>query len=194
MFLAVALGELARVLGGSGQGAPATEGWTTAYGGSGPWGSLAPALPAHPAQVFGALAALLALGVVLAIRAFGGFTSRDGRSFFVALFIWAIGRVLVTVTWRDEAVLGPLPMGGALALLIALGAVGGLYAARWAGLRERNQAHGSATRGAEAGAAPEAATSGTAAAAAGDPAVPESPVPASAEPAPAEGEAAPAES
>lgn len=156
VFLAIALGELARVLGGSGQGAPASEGWTTAYAGSGPWGSLAPALPAHPAQVFGALAALVALGAVLAIRAFGGFTSRDGRSFFVALFIWAIGRALVTVTWRDEAVLGPLPMGGALALLIALGAIGGLYVARWAGLRERNQAHGLASPPVAAAAEPGA--------------------------------------
>ena len=62
VFLAIALGELARVLGGSGQGATASDGWLTAYVGSGPWGSLAPAIPAHPAQVFGALAAFVALG------------------------------------------------------------------------------------------------------------------------------------
>ena len=162
VFLAIALGELARVLGGSGQGAPASEGWTTAYTGSGPWGSLAPAIPAHPAQVFGALAALVALGAVLAIRAFGGFTSRDGRAFFVALFVWAIGRAFVTVTWRDEAIIGPLPMGGLLALLIAVGAFGGLYAARWAGLREHNQAHGHAAA-VEAGVSePDPAPSSTA--------------------------------
>ena len=32
-----------------------------------------------------------------------------GSAFFVALLMWAIGRVAVTTTWRDEPVLGPDP-------------------------------------------------------------------------------------
>ena len=59
----------------------------------------------------------------------------------MALLIWAVGRAFVSATWRDDAVLGPFPMGGVLALLIAIGSVGGLFLARWAGAREHDQAH-----------------------------------------------------
>ena len=160
VFLAIALGELARVLGGSGQGGPAGDGWTTAYAGPGPWGSLAPAIPAHPAQVFGALVALLALFAVLGVRSVGGFRSHDGSSFFVALLIWALGRAVVSVMWRDDPVVGPIPTGGLLALGIALGAVGGVFLTRWAAARERNQAHGLGPGAIESG--PIVAASGTA--------------------------------
>jgi prolipoprotein diacylglyceryltransferase len=141
-FLAITLGELARVLGGSGQGAPAGDGWTTAYLGAGPWGSLAPAVPAHPAQVYGAIAAFIALVAVAAVRRAGGFSAQDGSSFFVAVLIWAIGRTVVTTTWRDEPVLGPLPAGGVIALGVVAFAVAGIGVARWSAARERNQAHG----------------------------------------------------
>ncbi|HTC85957.1 MAG TPA: prolipoprotein diacylglyceryl transferase family protein [Candidatus Acidoferrum sp.] len=162
VFLAIALGELARVLGGSGQGAPTAGNLATAYAGPGPWGSLAPAIPAQPSQLYGAVAAFVALVVVIGVRLYGGFRSHDGSSFFVALLLWALGRSLVTTTWRDDPVLGPFPVGGVIALLIGLGAVGGVALARWAAARERNQAHGLGAAGGTAGATVDAEAGGTA--------------------------------
>jgi phosphatidylglycerol---prolipoprotein diacylglyceryl transferase len=145
VFLAIALGELARVLGGSGQGASTDSAWATAYTSAGPWGSLAPAIPAHPAQVYGAIVAVVALVIVGILRVLGAFGSQDGSSFFVGLLVWAIGRAVVSTTWRDDPALGPVPMGGVLALGVALAAVGGLALVRWAVVRVRNQAHALAT-------------------------------------------------
>jgi prolipoprotein diacylglyceryltransferase len=141
VLLTIALGELARILGGSGQGAPSDASWATAYVGPGPWGSLAPAIAAQPAQVFGAIAAVLALVFVGIIRLLGAFRSQDGSAFFVGLLVWALGRAVVATTWRDDPVLGPLPAGGILALVVAAAAVGGLGLVRLAAIRERNQAH-----------------------------------------------------
>ena len=120
LFLAIAAAELARVLGGSGQGAPSDLPWSTAYPGLGPWGSLAPAIPAHPAQVYEAIVALVAVAVVALVIAIGGFRARDGSAFFVALAIWAVGRAIVSASWRDEPLIGPLPAGGIVAIGVAL--------------------------------------------------------------------------
>ena len=48
LLLALALGKGAMILGGSGQGQLTDVAWATAYLGPGPWGSLAPQLPAQP--------------------------------------------------------------------------------------------------------------------------------------------------
>jgi prolipoprotein diacylglyceryltransferase len=110
-------------LGGSGQGSPLEAAWSTAYLGPGPWGSLAPALPSHPAQLYEGFASLI-LAVVLIIGGVGvGSSPRDGRLLLVVVGAWAAIRAAVSVTWRDPAVLGPMPAGGVLAAGIAVGAV-----------------------------------------------------------------------
>ena len=62
---------------GSGQGQPSDLSWATAYPGAGPWGSLAPALPSHPAQVYEGIATLVIL--VVAHPAPGGGVVQDPR-------------------------------------------------------------------------------------------------------------------
>jgi phosphatidylglycerol---prolipoprotein diacylglyceryl transferase len=141
VFLAIALGEGARILGGSGQGSPSAAAWSTAYLGPGPWGSLGPAIPSDPSQAYGAIAAALAFIAVGIVIWLGGFGGASGSAFFVALLIWAIGRVVVTTTWRDQSVLGPLPVGGIIAIGVAVAAVAGLWLARWSAGRARFQAH-----------------------------------------------------
>lgn len=126
VMAAIAGGKLTMALGGSGQGAPADVTWATAYLGPGPWGSLAPALASHPAQLYEAAATVLVALVVLAATAAGGFRSRDGSRLLIALAGWAIARAAVSVTWRDPAIIGPLPVGGVLALAIAVGSLGAL--------------------------------------------------------------------
>ena len=98
--------------------------------------------PPIPAQVYGALAAAIALVVIAALLWLGAFRVHDGSVFFVGLLVWAIGRFLVTFAWRDDPVLGPVRAGG----LIALGVVGagilGIVLARVVTRRSRRQAHG----------------------------------------------------
>ena len=65
LLLALAGGKLAMALGGSGQGVPWGGDWATAYLGPGPWGSLAPAIPSHPSQVYEALATVGVLLVMI---------------------------------------------------------------------------------------------------------------------------------
>jgi phosphatidylglycerol---prolipoprotein diacylglyceryl transferase len=107
-FAAIALGKVAQALGGSGQGQPADLAWATSYAGDGPWGSLAPTVPAHPSQLYEAAATFLV--VVLVARLLGGsvFDRRDGRSFVVALVIWLLARAAIASTWRDGLVAAPL--------------------------------------------------------------------------------------
>lgn len=124
MLVGLALGKVATALGGDGQGAPTDLPWATAYVGPGPWGSLAPDMPAHPAQLYEAAASMIVLVALLAILAAGGFARRDGQAFLSGLVLWAAGRALVAATWRDAAVVGPLNVGQLLALAIALGAAG----------------------------------------------------------------------
>jgi phosphatidylglycerol:prolipoprotein diacylglycerol transferase len=141
VFVAIGLGELARLAGGSGQGASADVAWSVAFAGPGPWGSLAAQIPAHPAQLYGAVAAFAALLFVGVLRLLGAFAAQDGSAFFVGLFAWSLGRCVVTMTWRDDPVLGPIPAGGLLALGVAVVAVVGYLLARRAGQRAREQAH-----------------------------------------------------
>ncbi|HEY7600598.1 MAG TPA: prolipoprotein diacylglyceryl transferase family protein, partial [Candidatus Limnocylindrales bacterium] len=69
LLLAIGLGKLAQLLGGSGQGAAFDGSWAVAFTGSGPWHSLNPAQPAHPAQVYEALWALV--GIIVLLRVVG---------------------------------------------------------------------------------------------------------------------------
>jgi prolipoprotein diacylglyceryltransferase len=123
VLFALGAGKLTMALGGSGQGQPNDAAWATAYLGPGPWGSLAPALPSVPSQILEG-AVTLGIAVVFGLwLTLGGFRSRDGRVLWIALAAWAVGRALVALTWRDPAVLGPLPMGSVIAFAIAAGCV-----------------------------------------------------------------------
>ena len=141
-FVAIALGELSRVLGGGGQGSASDAPWAIAYTGPGPWETLVPGTPAHPAQVYDALAAAVALVAVGVLLRLGAFRARDGSAFFVGLLVWALGRCLVTFTWRDDAVVGAFRAGGLIALGVSAAALAGIVLTRFAASRGRRQAHG----------------------------------------------------
>jgi prolipoprotein diacylglyceryltransferase len=131
VLVAVGGGKLAMALGGSGQGLPTDAAWATAYLGPGPWGSLAADLPSHPSQLYEGLGTLVwaaVLAVVLASLAGrrGALPGGDGRLLLIGLAGWALVRALVSVTWRDPVGPGPLPVGGWLAVLLALGCVAGV--------------------------------------------------------------------
>lgn len=120
------VGKVTMVVGGVGQGLPTDVAWATAYVGPGPWGSLAPDVPSHPSQLYEAAGTLVVAVIVLVAGVTGAFRARDGRRLLVAIAGWALVRSAVSLTWRDGAVLGPLPVGGVLALAIAAGAMVGL--------------------------------------------------------------------
>jgi prolipoprotein diacylglyceryltransferase len=130
VLAAIAVGKLAMALGGSGQGLPTSVPWATAYLGQGPWGSLAPELPSHPAQVYEAAATALVLAAAIALLGSGAFARRDGRLFVAAIAGWALARTLVAATWRDTPVLGPLRAEQLLSMAIAAGCVALLLKAR----------------------------------------------------------------
>ncbi|MBA2299243.1 MAG: prolipoprotein diacylglyceryl transferase [Chloroflexi bacterium] len=143
LLIALGAGKLAMALGGSGQGAPLEVAWATAYLGPGPWGSLAPELPSHPAQLYEGFASLLATLFVLGVG--GRSRASDGRLLIVAVGAWAAVRSVVSVTWRDPAVLGPLPVGGMLAAGIVIGAAVALVVAvAWSGRQVRARARAAA--------------------------------------------------
>ena len=122
LLAALGAGKVSMALGGSGQGSPLEAAWSTAYLGPGPWGSLAPALPSHPAQLYEGSATLI-LALVLLVSGIGmGSHARLGRLLLIALAGWAAIRAVVSITWRDPAVLGPLPAGGVIAAGIVVGA------------------------------------------------------------------------
>jgi phosphatidylglycerol---prolipoprotein diacylglyceryl transferase len=123
-LLAIGLGKLTMVLAGSGQGAPTDAGWALAFSGPGPWGSLAPDLPAHPSQVYEAIVALGVAMVVAAVLARGAFDQPTGRLFLAGIGAWAIGRFLVGFTWRDASILGPLRAEQLLTLVLVAACVG----------------------------------------------------------------------
>lgn len=108
LLFALAAGKLASVLAAEGQGLPSDLPWATAFSGPGPWGSLAPGIPSHPSQVYEAIATTLVLALLALTLRIGAFSRRDGSALLVAVVLWAIGRGVVAVTWRDAAVLGPL--------------------------------------------------------------------------------------
>ncbi len=123
LLVAIGAGKLTMVLGGSGQGSPSDAAWATAFLGPGPWGSLAPALPSDPSQVYEGVATL-GYAVLLAVAAaYGAIGRADGRLLLVAIAGWSFLRAAVSVTWRDPAVLGPLGAAGVLAAAIGIGAV-----------------------------------------------------------------------
>jgi len=123
MLVAVGVGKLAMVLGGSGQGQPTTGDPATAYLGPGPWGSLGPAVPSIPAQALEGFATLaLAVVMLVALRA-PALRRPDGRAFLVALAAWASIRFVVALTWRDPAVIGPVRTEGAIDLAVIVGSL-----------------------------------------------------------------------
>jgi phosphatidylglycerol:prolipoprotein diacylglycerol transferase len=108
LLLALGLGKLAMVLGGAGQGLPIDASWATAFAGPGPWGSLAPLIPSHPAQVYEALTSAAALVVVLLMALVPAFRRHPAALFAVGVGLWAAGRFAVAFTWRDPALVGDL--------------------------------------------------------------------------------------
>lgn len=130
LLAAIAVGKFAMGLGGSGQGLPSNMPWATAYLGPGPWGSLAPELPSHPAQLYEAAATALVIAVAIGLLGVGAFARRDGRLFVAAVAGWALARTLIAATWRDAPVLGPLRADQLISLAIGIGCVAILLAAR----------------------------------------------------------------
>ena len=133
LLVTLGAGKIAMAVGGSGQGAPLEAAWATAYLGAGPWGSLAPALPSHPSQLYEG-GASLALAMFLAASGIGldatGRETRDGRALLIGIGAWAAIRAAVSTTWRDPAILGSLPVGGVLAVGIVVGAAVALVGVR----------------------------------------------------------------
>jgi len=129
-LLALAGGRVAQVLSGDGQGQPTDLSWATSYVGPGPWGSLAPSLPSHPAQVYEAVLVAVVLVVLGAILAGGAFASRDGRALAIAIGLWAIVRVAVAATWRDAPVWAGLNAAQVIAIAVAFGCALVLVAGR----------------------------------------------------------------
>ena len=119
-LLAVAVGKLAMVLGGAGQGQPTTGEPATAYLGSGPWGSLAADLPSVPSQALEGVATLVLLLALLGVLLAARIRRPDGRSFFLVLALWSVVRVIVATTWRDPVVLGPLRAEQVIAIAVAV--------------------------------------------------------------------------
>lgn len=120
LLLALGAGKLTMVLDGAGQGVPSDAAWATAYAGAGPWGSLAPALPSLPSQAFEGIATLIVLTALALILMAGVFERRDGRAFFLGVGAWGLLRVVVSTSWRDEAVALGLNAGGLIAILVVL--------------------------------------------------------------------------
>ncbi len=125
LLTAIAVGKLTMVLGGSGQGRFFEGGWATAFLGPGPWISLAPAVPSHPAQIYEGVGTAIAAVLVLAAGSLGAFRARDGTRLLIGIAAWCVARAAVTTFWRDPDVAGPLPTGGVLALVIAAAAIAG---------------------------------------------------------------------
>jgi prolipoprotein diacylglyceryltransferase len=134
-LVGIGLGKLSLVLGGEGQGTPFAGDWALAFTGEGPWRSLAPSIPAHPAQVYeglwnlaGALLlALLLAGPVVrrmpaAVRQTGSYAVRQeargqtvvpgalrfGVIFLAGLAWFLLGRVIVGFAWKDPPAVGAL--------------------------------------------------------------------------------------
>lgn len=130
LLFVLGAGKLVGLLGASGQGAPADLPWAIAYRGPGPWGSLGADLPAHPSQLYEAIAIGLAI-LVLALASRVPFIARrDGAALFAALGLWAVARFVVAFTWRDPADIGPLRVDQLLDLGVLLVAIAGLLERR----------------------------------------------------------------
>src|SRR6185503_13590278 len=97
LLIALAVGKLAQLLGGAGQGTPFDGAWATAFVGDGPWVSFAPGVPSHPSQVYEGL--WLIVGIALALLLGGNRRapwSVSGTRLFVGAVAWFLGgRLLV---------------------------------------------------------------------------------------------------
>src|SRR4051794_25259436 len=125
VLVGLGLGKLAMSLGGDGQGIPAPDlSWATSYIGPGPWGSLAPDVPSHPAQIYEGLLVLIVAGLIGGLILAGRFRDQDGRAFFAGLSLWALARVEAGFLWRDAEVVGPFRMAQIVGLLIAFASMG----------------------------------------------------------------------
>ena len=130
LLFVLAMGKFVGVLGATGQGAPTDLAWATSYAGPGPWASLAPEIPAHPSQVYEAVAVVVAILVLFALARYEPIARRDGAGLFAALALWSIARLVVGTTWREPVVIGPLRMEQALAIVVlAIGLLG--FLERW---------------------------------------------------------------
>jgi phosphatidylglycerol:prolipoprotein diacylglycerol transferase len=126
LLFVLGAGKLVGVLGATGQGALTDSSWATAYVGPGPWGSLAADLPAHPSQVYEAVAVAIAVLVLLPLSRRPALRGDNGALLFAAVALWSIARLVVGFTWRDEAVIGPLGVEQSLALGVLVVAVAGI--------------------------------------------------------------------
>jgi len=127
LLFVLAAGKLATVLGGSGQGTASDLAWATSYAGPGPWGSLAPAVPSHPAQVYEALLIVVAIGLLIVLSRLDVVARRDGGALFLALGLWAAARFVVAFTWRDPVVIGALRIDQVLSILLVCLSLMGLF-------------------------------------------------------------------
>jgi prolipoprotein diacylglyceryltransferase len=156
LLVAIGLGKFAMVLDGAGQGQFWAGSWAVAYVGTGSWISPSAQIPAHPAQVYEGLWALIGIGVVLALHAgpllerlperirqtgtwasnrealgepVAGGRLRFGYLFLLSLVWWLVGRIGIAFLWRDDLVLGPLDMEQVGALVVVLVVVVGIVIA-----------------------------------------------------------------
>lgn len=126
LLFVLGAGKLVGVLGGSGQGAPADLPWATAYGGPGPWGSLAADVPSHPSQAYEATLVAVAVVVLFLASRIAFIGRRNGAALYVALGLWAAARFVAAFSWRDPVAVGPLRMEQVLLLGVAIVAIVGL--------------------------------------------------------------------
>ncbi len=154
VLLALAGGKAAMALGGTGQGQLTDASWATAYTGPGPWGSLAPQLAAHPAQLYEALATLVVIILVAWVLAFDAFPGRNGGVFLFAIGSWAIARAIVAGIWRDPEVIGPLRADQVISITIAIVAYGLMLVIGWVAVVRGRRARASAIQGSAAVAGP----------------------------------------
>ena len=125
LFLVVGA-KFSQFLGGGGQGSPWSGEQAVAFLGPGPWQSLAPAMPSVPAQLLeGAWAAVGVVVLAVVARRL-----RFGTVYLWALAWWLVGRIVIGFTWRDDAVVGPLNVEQALAIVVLVGVAALLVAGR----------------------------------------------------------------
>jgi prolipoprotein diacylglyceryltransferase len=122
MLIALGIGKLAMVLGGSGQGQATNVDPATAYLGPGPWGSLGPAVPSIPSQALEGVATLLLAVGMLVLLLVPVVRRADGRALFIALGGWAAIRFVVASTWRDPVTIGPLRTEQVIDLVVLIAA------------------------------------------------------------------------